>query len=604
MIYRNDIQILRGVAVLLVVLFHLDLKFFNSGFLGVDVFFVISGFLMAILYDPSDKKKFFTRRIKRLLPAYFATIFFTLLAALLVVELSEFNQILEQSIFASLFTSNVGFWMQNSYFSKSDFNPLLHLWSLGVEIQFYLFVPLLYWFYKKVRPLFYITILVSIIGCLALVTVSPKTAFFMMPFRLWEFLLGFYVAKTFSENGNIKFGKYNFIGLISLIIVFLIPIIPVDGEKLSIIYGHPGLIAVAISLFTSLILIFGLPNYIISSVFGKIFVLLGKYSYSIYLVHFPLIVLFLYEPFSGTILSIKSITDTFTLLGLLVIISIMFFKIFEEKIQEQPSFYKKLFLFYIIVIISIFTSSYFKQSMYNEKERNIFNALEDRDVYRCGKLNRILNPSSQICDLNEKSNNSKSVLLLGNSHADSIKTSFTKIATEYNINVKFVVENNPMFEGGMKPEKILDIVKQNNINSIVIHYSPNALALDETKQNILKLIELASKENISTIFIMPVPVWENRVPKMIYDNYKINYKLPIQTEFDYEKANQNIFDTYSKLTFKKYSFYEIKDIYCKNNCLLINNIDKPLYFDNHHLNLSGAILMEPLFDTILTNLYQ
>lgn len=91
MTFRNDIQILRGLAVLLVVLFHLDLNLFNSGFLGVDVFFVISGFLMAILYDPSEKKKFFIRRIKRLLPAYFATIFFTIISAFFIVELSEFN---------------------------------------------------------------------------------------------------------------------------------------------------------------------------------------------------------------------------------------------------------------------------------------------------------------------------------------------------------------------------------------------------------------------------------------------------------------------------------------------------------------------------------
>lgn len=83
--FRDDIQILRGIAVLLVVLFHLNLKLFNSGFLGVDVFFVISGFLMATLYDPSDKTKFYTRRIKRLLPAYFATIILTLLVSLFVI---------------------------------------------------------------------------------------------------------------------------------------------------------------------------------------------------------------------------------------------------------------------------------------------------------------------------------------------------------------------------------------------------------------------------------------------------------------------------------------------------------------------------------------
>lgn len=195
-------------------------------------------------------------------------------------------------------------------------------------------------------------------------------------------------------------------------------------------------------------------------------------------------------------------------------------------------------------------------------------------------------------------------MLIGNSHADSIKSSFTKKASEKNINVKFVVQNNPMFKGGIKPEKVLNTAKQNNINSIVIHYSPDVLALDETKKNILKLIELADKNKISTAFIMPVPIWSDRVPEMLYNNYESNYVLPIQSRLDYERANENTLNTYIKLKYKDYLFYEIKDIYCKYNCLLVNEIGKPLYFDDDHLNLTGARLMEPLFEKILSDLYK
>jgi len=120
--YRADIQILRGIAVTLVVLFHLDLANIKSGFLGVDVFFVISGFLMALLYEPHAKAEFFKRRIRRLLPLYFFVVFVTVVVSIFVVTTNEYRQVAHQVWYSLIFSSNIGFWIQNSYFSKADFN--------------------------------------------------------------------------------------------------------------------------------------------------------------------------------------------------------------------------------------------------------------------------------------------------------------------------------------------------------------------------------------------------------------------------------------------------------------------------------------------------
>ena len=91
---------------------------------------------------------------------------------------------------------------------------------------------------------------------------------------------------------------------------------------------------------------------------------------------------------------------------------------------------------------------------------------------------------------------------------------------------------------------------------------------------------------------------------MIYKSYTKNYQLHIQTRDDYIKSNQKIFNTFSSIQNKMNSFYEIKDIYCEINCILINKENKPLYFDDDHLNLTGAQLMVPLFNKIFNDLYK
>ena len=125
--YRKDIQILRGIAVLLVVFFHLEVTGFYSGFLGVDVFFVISGYLMAVMYNPLNKSEFFVKRAKRLLPAYFAVVVATLLIAIAITKPVDYIQVSNEAMFAAFFASNIGFWLENSYFDKAAFKPLLHL---------------------------------------------------------------------------------------------------------------------------------------------------------------------------------------------------------------------------------------------------------------------------------------------------------------------------------------------------------------------------------------------------------------------------------------------------------------------------------------------
>src|SRR5688500_736851 len=148
MAYRTDIQALRGVAVLLVVLQHAKAGFIGAGFLGVDIFFVISGFLItgtirkAIERGDFSFREFYFRRAKRLLPAAYVTFAFTALLGFFLLDAVEWRDFTRQLAGAVTFTGNFVLWQQTGYFEgAAAFKPLLHVWSLAVEEQYYLLLP-------------------------------------------------------------------------------------------------------------------------------------------------------------------------------------------------------------------------------------------------------------------------------------------------------------------------------------------------------------------------------------------------------------------------------------------------------------------------------
>lgn len=590
---RTDIQILRGLAVTFVVLFHLEIVGLSSGFLGVDVFFVLSGFLMAILYKKGEIRNFYERRAKRLIPAYFATVILTLFASLFIVYPSELRSVVTQSIYSLLFANNIGFWMQNSYFSKTDFNPLLHLWSLGVEIQFYLIVPLLVWLFNKSKVFLPLVMVVSFFSCIFIVGISPKTSFFMMPLRMWEFLIGFAVAYYLTFNGNIKYKNLSLVGLVGLISLIAIPFMNVDGQSLNRMLGHPGLYALAVCISTAIVITFGLPKKIINSFVGKVFSTIGDYSYSIYLVHFPIIVLYLYEPFSGTKLYPESILDKIFLLIFIAIISILMFRFIERKHINNPP---KIYGISLVLLFILTGLSKISPHFYNQKQQNIFNSVEDRDVYRCGKLLRITDPTAITCKLNpEKFNNS--IMLLGNSHADSIKSIFSEVMARNKYNTYFFVNNDPMIGNVLPPKDIVDEAVNRKISWIFIHYKSGTLDLNKLNE----LVEMSKKNNIKVTLILPVPVYEGNsyyegsIPKTLFlgKNSKLSY-------MDYLSLNKDLLTKAKelKIKFSNFEYLNIAQEFCSPICSISTLDMKPYYFDDDHLTLTGSKKLAPIFEKI------
>jgi peptidoglycan/LPS O-acetylase OafA/YrhL len=216
--YRSEIDGLRALAVVPVILFHAGVTLFSGGFVGVDVFFVISGYLITtvIIQDLDTGKfsivSFYERRARRILPALFLVVIISAVAAWFFLGPLDGKKFAQSILGVITFTSNIMFWLDDGYFeSASELKPLLHTWSLAVEEQYYLFFPLLLmWVYRYAWK--YVVVLLSALAILSfalmewavmLSAVSPaivSAGFFLLPTRGWELLIGGLVAFHLSQG--------------------------------------------------------------------------------------------------------------------------------------------------------------------------------------------------------------------------------------------------------------------------------------------------------------------------------------------------------------------------------------------------------------------
>lgn len=598
--YRADIQILRGIAVTYVVLFHFSFEPLKFGFIGVDVFFVISGFLMAILCQQRTFKEFYARRACRLLPAYFATILVVLVGANLLTLPLENNQVVEQALYAGAFASNIGFWMQNSYFSKSEFNPLLHLWSLGVEMQFYLITPLLYYLGCKFRWFLPLLLLSSLALCLAITAISPKTSFFLMPFRIWQFLIGWMVAWHLSNEGAINKRPWNTVmGYASLLVLASTLLFPIEPNKQDPVFGHPGLASLAACLAAGSILTCGLPRALVRSHLGRAFEILGKYSYSIYLVHFPVLVLGLYTPFSGTVLDAKGAASIALLVALIVLLSLALFHGIENNRRVLCSPNKCGAALVSIAFIAT-VSGPLNGVQFSEPQRRIFEAWTDRSTFRCGKLFRIFQPLSDVCEITPTAADDASpkLLLVGNSHADSIKDHFSYIALKHGYRTFFLVPNNPLLIPRYGPEWLVRLASTWDIKAVVFHFS----RMEGYSRVLGSLPSMLADKNILSILLMPTPDYATSIPAALYKETHEGGALPEKMISGYYSDNIEIFTYAKSQKSDRFFYYDAGPVFCSPRCLLRDDKGHPLYFDGGHLTLTGARLLGPLLDRLIRDI--
>lgn len=301
--FRLDINGLRAFAVLSVVLYHFGVPYVSGGFVGVDVFFVISGFLMTgIVLERVDHKgvlDFYIARFLRIVPALVVVVLALMIFGLFALSTNEFEILSKNSISSLLFYSNNYYAIHSSYFDpSSELNFLLHTWSLSVEWQFYIFYPLLVIAIKKLRLPVGISLSVIFAISLAItfmrVTGSREDIFYLLPTRAWEMLAGGLVYMASVRYKLPEWSRHCDGYGIALIVVAVV-MLHSNGYWPSYSTLAPVIGAIIIILSND-------QSSILTS--NKISQWAGKISYSVYLWHWPIIVVMKYYDIQFSALNI------------------------------------------------------------------------------------------------------------------------------------------------------------------------------------------------------------------------------------------------------------------------------------------------------------
>ena len=431
--YRTEIDGLRAVSVVAVVIFHFFPSVLKSGYLGVDIFFIISGYLITgYLIKLKNKKialeQFYARRIKRIFPALFVFFSLTTLTLLFILIRYDFEKYFNSLIAAKTFWANWYFWLNGGYFGSNDkLKPLLHTWSLSVEKQFYLLYPILiifgFWMQKKLKfRLIVLLILITSISFflwLYLHSIGGQNpAFFLLPTRAWQFGLGGIIAIIHLNNIGTSFVKKNNLSAISIFLIFFSLIYTFNNQLQTI------LISIGAALF--LFLKSQNQDLIFYLFKNSLSIYIGKISYSLYLYHWPISVIILYyfidyTPFAASI----------TGMLLSVLLSYASYRYIELPFRNNLS------LKYTITLVIICTLFSFVVAQFLEKKKdtNIANswAKAADSTFRCAPSSFVPFGASRACILNENMKHKNTIVILGNSHAQMYVPLFKKKLKENNL---------------------------------------------------------------------------------------------------------------------------------------------------------------------------
>ena len=452
MLYRRDIDGLRAIAVLTVIFFHAGFKLFSGGFVGVDVFFVISGYLITSIILRAHQTgrytwhDFYIRRARRILPA----LFFVILVCLplswhwfLPGDLKDFGQ---SVVATTLFSSNLFFWLKTGYFDiEAEFKPLLHTWSLAVEEQYYLFFPLLLSLcLKNSSKAFRLTLIFLVLASLAWAQFGsqfhPSANFFLFPSRIWELGIGALIAlylhnKEATTKSVVSERVHPYLTVLGFVLI-LISVFSFNQHL-----PYPSLYTLVPVAGTGLIILFSNEKKLIGSFLSsRILVALGLISYSAYLWHQPLFAFTRYRTLGeiSTQTAICIIVVTF-------VVASLSWRFIESPFRRGVTSGSNIKFALLAALLSLgfvvfgvgahYTDGYASIRTFSGLPASYLNVAQvDRKIIRGVDGALCVSNSGSLCQVSASPVSDQNILLLGDSHSADLTNQFKLFADQHHIN--------------------------------------------------------------------------------------------------------------------------------------------------------------------------
>lgn len=621
-IWRKDITGLRALAVLPVIVFHAFPDVLPGGFYGVDVFFVISGYLISgIIFKDLNLERFsfsefYIKRIKRIAPCLISVLMFVVVVGWFITTAGEFRKIAANVTHSAFFYQNFSLMREGDYFGlDAQENPLLHIWSLSIEEQFYIIFPLMcYVVWKKGNsPIFSIGFVVLCITVLSFVTCflidDPITKFYFSGARFWELGVGICIAyaECLLKFDSKRYSKQviNIISIIGFILICLAFIIPVE------LYGAPAGVFSIVPVVGSGLLIFANTKAIINrSVlsFGWVSYI-GLISYSLYLWHWPLFAyvhIYFYKP--------TSMMLVITLVGsfLIAIVSYRWIETPVRCAQGRRSLYLTMLLFMSLIFMFLIGKDIRKNGGFPNREIAQEMSYADDWSDMDGLKKSLLNKNMMALMPDEP----PEIIFVGDSHVEQYNPRAVDLAKEKNINIAFLTEGNCLLSIGVKyngveckkaKNELKDLIKNSDIKTLVIgqmwgSYDRKLVekAIYEYNNLIADFLENGKNRKVYVLLDNP---WGGKadgdfeIEKYFANRYRVgekllkNYEVNLPLDDSWNEGNKLV----KAKMLSSVLFIKTSDRICPSGKCDLKN-----YKDSNHLRASyvkeNAVWIDPIFN--------
>jgi len=617
--FRWDIQGLRALAVLAVVIFHIDPELLPGGYIGVDVFFVISGYLIIgfihrdLKMNAFSLSRFYVKRVYRLFPALFAMVAVSTLFAYWILLPDEARNYLHSLVSTLFYYSNFYFYSQADYFNSAmKFAPLLHTWSLSVEEQFYLIFPvILIWIFKKhwsAAMVLGIIGLFSFVLSALLIDKDPALAFFASPTRFFQFIVGGMIAVSLQK---IRLSSWQS----DLLVLTGTVLIVISMFLFDETTPFPGLYALVPTLGAGLIVFAGgQMRYLRMLLVNPLFKYIGNASYSIYLWHWPVIVY--YKLKYSPNLSHK---EEWALFGLSLALGFLSWLLIEQKTRlrdvERVSLRplvsvlagSVLFASAVIVFFHFVPSKHIE---YRHKAYQYLNhvatGMRAGECFLTSKYNDVKFYEKEKCVTYEKGK--KNYLLIGDSHAAHYYRALNEMLDENETLTQVTSSGCPPvipFRGAKKCYDLHSwafntLIREKHFHTIVISANWYYVWLKH-KYDVKKTVQELLKYTDRVVVLGPSMQYSQSLPRLLVELPEdANSSTLFKTAGKYKFFSIIDRQMRSVLKMDRVVYVSTLDALCDGkSCLTVTPEGVPVNFDEDHLTYEGASYILKQYETVI-----